>query len=76
MMKLLQLIMKKPTDKTIRITNISFGLIYILLVASCFFYSTGTIENTLIFGLINLNNDLIKYIEIALIIPGIIPVLM
>ncbi len=76
MMWLISFLTKRPTDKTIRITNIVFWILYISLLASSFYYSNWTLENEIFFWLINIPTNFIKYLEITLIIPWIFPILM
>jgi len=78
MIGLIKFIQKRPSDTTIRIWRIIFGLIIILGWYYNFFYQAeiNSIETELLFWLINLTENWVKYIEYTFIWLWIIPLFM
>ena len=67
MMWALKVLMKRPTDKTIRIVGTLFGLIYILATGYNFIYQPNSLENNF-FGYIfdESNMQIVSYIIVGL----------
>lgn len=78
MLWLLKTLQKRPSDNTIKIARIIFGLILSLSLYYNFFYQaeTNIIETELLFGLINLTDSSINYVMYGFTALWIIPILM
>jgi hypothetical protein len=78
MMWIINFIQKRPSDLTIRVWRIIFGLILSLSLYYNFFYQleTNTIESELIFGLINLTEQWVIYLMYFFVALWLIPIIM
>ncbi len=73
MMWAVKLLMKRPTDKTIRTAGIAFGLIYILATGYNFIYQAGSLENNF-FGVV-FNESQMQIVAYVIVALGLIPLI-
>ena len=78
MMWIINFIQKRPSDLTIRVWRIIFGLILAWSLYYNFFYQleANTIESELIFGLINLTEQWVIYLMYFFVALWLIPIIM
>lgn len=78
MIGLIKFLQKRPSDSTIRILKVIFGLIIILWGYYNFFYQTevNTIETQLLFWLINITENWAIYIQYIIIALWLFPLFM
>ena len=66
MIKLLTLLTKRPTDKTINISNIVWGAIYIVIMSLNLIYLNKDINTSYFGNDLSIYSDYIKYVIIAI----------
>ncbi|MDD5770315.1 MAG: DUF2892 domain-containing protein [Candidatus Gracilibacteria bacterium] len=76
MMGLIKFLQKRPSDKTILIGRIIFGLIYILVMYYNLFILGKGIDNEYLFGSIVLNENNTNILKYIITFIGIVPLIM